>query len=146
MKKLHFLWSNGSRFSLNVPENTNIRERVELLVKQVAGQNAHLANHKGIYSSQSAVKFPTSRCYFVGYDNGNDQIVTLLDMKNRALKFGGKSLTNDNLPTAIEYQVNKLGQDSVVAPCEIGFTDEMILTIEADEARKNRKALKAATV
>jgi hypothetical protein len=146
MKKLHFLFTNGAKFSLEIPEGTNILDRVNALAIFAKQNNEHVESHKELYSSKSRVKFPTSRGFFVGYEGTEGQVQTLITPDSSALIFRGKALTSELLANEIEYRVNQLSGERLYIGCRTGYTPLMAAKLEADKVKseeaKERKAQK----
>lgn len=146
MRKLHFLFSNGAKFSLEIPTGKTIRERVTMLSEFVGQNEKHVENHRSCYASGARVKFPTSRGFYVGYEDETGTIKTLITPESKAIKYRGKALLLETLASEIEYRVNALTNDVPFVGCRTDFTSQMLEAIEHEQSVKERKALKAANV
>lgn len=144
MKKLLFLFTNNSRFTLEIPEGTTLRERVRELSAFVNENETHVETHKKVFASGTRVKFPTSRGFFVGYQDGDGAIQTLITPDSKAIKYRGKALLLDELATELEFRVNNLTVRPPYTLCLTGYTDTMQKSLDQAQAAKDRAAERKA--
>lgn len=148
MKKLHFLFTNGSKFTLPLPDGTNVLDQVTLLTSFVETNETHVACHSKVYASTSKVKFPLSRGFYVGYESEPGKIDTLITPESKAIKYRGKALLLASLATEIEYRINAINAVIPFVGCSVNLTPQMCEALEREQMdkeqakiRKEQKAL-----
>lgn len=148
MLKLLFLFTEGSKFSLPFTK-ANLSSKLVEFHKFVNKTNSEAENGKQFASGKTALKFPTYRAMYIGLEI-EGRIVTVLDLKNKAYRYKGRSLHNDLFPPYLEKQVLH-----ILAGTEAMYVSEsfdsngtleqpVILERIQNQERKERKLLAAA--
>src|SRR5688572_19781839 len=147
--KLLFLFTEGSKFSLEIPEKVNLLTRITEFLSFVNKTNNEAENGKQFASGKTCLKFPTYRAMYIGLEiDGN--ITTILDLKNKAFRYRGKALHNDLFASYLEKQVLHV-LSGKLAPCvnegfnPSGTLEQPVMRERAEnQERKERKLLQAS--